>query len=458
MHNNPVDMSTTLLTGSSINHSASHLSAVTPTIADMASVEGEPTGSHAPHVNTRHAVHSFVTSASHGSRVAAMAIGPGLQSLVIAAMLATAYDSPQVDNTPALEGTPQNAVGHSCSPQSAINKFLLADPHIHDVLRPQYQPVSDAAVLHLKGRRITARLFGYTKHLCHAARADTQRHAVLVVYGDARTVLQTSALMASPKGQVRIDRSTEQLLQTLEESVVCKPEFLFGVATADILWDYVGTKNIPSPTDLAALLAQTTSLCYQGAFVCEVGVRKNAVEGVQRLSSPLSRGGLGMQVVLTSNTRTTQQLQHLLLRRCHHAFTGKVEIVAPDALGRWLTDGSSTFDEENSIVGFAAGSVGGGAHDVSQSLKALDGWCRRRTSRCFSSGVVFCGHSCNAAIGFSLADVAVMVGPQNDLVSHTVLRNGASVSVSRFGIDDIADALLLARNHINQSIATSGTS
>jgi hypothetical protein len=453
MHNNPVDMSTTLLSGSSINHSVSHLSAVAPSIADMATVEGEPTG-HAPHVNTRHAVHSFVTSASHGSRVAAMAIGPGLQSLVIAAMMATSYDSPQVGTTPAPDGTPQHAVGHSCSPQSAINKFLLADPHIHDVLRLQYQPVSDAAVLHLKGRRITARLFGYTKHLSHAARGDTQRHAVLVVYGDARTVLQTSALMASPKGQVRIDRSTEQLLQALEESVVCKPEFLFGIATADILWDYVGTKNIPSPTDLAALLAQTTSLCYQGSFVCEVGVRKNVVEGAQRMSLPLSRGGLGMQVVLTSNTRTAQQLRHLLLRRCHHVFTSKVEIVAPDALGRWLTDGSSTFDEENSVVGFAAGSVGGSAHDASQALKALDSWCRRRTSQCFSSGVVFCGHSCNAAIGFSLADVAVMVGPQNDLVSHTVLRNGASVSVSRFGIDDIADALLLARNHINQSVAT----
>ncbi|CUG87038.1 P-type H+-ATPase, putative [Bodo saltans] len=451
MHNKPVDMASSFIDATTIGNT-SHISAVDTTVQTEAD-DAIPSSSHQ---NTRHAVHSFVTSASQGSRVAAMATGPGLHALVVAMMMASSYEhdlnpekgSAAYQPEPSMEADAPSSSpsSSSCSPTSAIRQFLKADAHINDVLLPQYQPISDAAVLHLKGRRITARLFGYTKHLSRAARGDTQRHAVLVVYGDARTVLKTSAFMASPKGQIRIDRSTEQLLQSLEESAVCMPEFLFGVATADILWDYVGTKNIPTPTDLAALLAQTTSLCYQGALVCEVGVRRHVVEGVQRMSLPLSLGGLGMQVVLASTTRTSQQLRHLLLRRCRLSISS-VELLAPDALGRWLTD-TTKFDETRSIVGFAAGSIGGSAHDIAHAVQGLFIWCRQRTSHCL--GVVFCGHGCNATIGFSLADVAFMVEPQADAVCRTVLRNAASVSVSGFGIDDVAEALLLAREHINQ--------
>lgn len=393
------------------------------------------------HVNTRHAIHSFVSNASSGSRVAAMGTGPGLQSLAIAMMLATAYGR---DSTAPI-GSIAIPVGAD-APEASIKRFLVADAHVCDVLRHQYQPLSHPTVLRWKGHRITARLFGYTSHLPRAARGDTQRHAVLVIHGDARTVLAMSAFMASAKGQVRIDRGTEQLLQHLESSAVCAPEYLFGVATADILWDYVGTKNIPSPTDLAALLAQTTSLCYQGAYVCEVGVRRNVVEGAQRLAAPVTAGGLGLQVVFASSSRTPQQLQHLLGLRCHLGSSG-LEIVTPDPLGRWLDDKMKPFEPTRpTVIGFAS-APGSNSANATQHLV---NWSRRRTEHsCACNGVVYCGRSCGAVVGFSASDVAVVIEPQDDAVCRTVLRNGAAMSIAGFGIDDLAEALTLARQHIH---------
>lgn len=380
--------------------------------------------------HTRHSIHSFLSSASNGSRVAAVATGPGLQSLVIAALLATSYPSSASAQVPPEDSGVSDGHHRVDDPASSIRRFLLSDPHARDVLRPQYQPITEPTVIRLKGsKRITARLFGYTRHLVGAARGDVHRHAVLVVYGDARTVMHTSSFMASPKGQVRVDRSAEQVIDGLESSVVCAPEFLFGIATADILWDHVGTKNIPSPSDLAALLAQTTSLCYQGAFVCEVGIRPSVVNGVRSLMD------LGIRVVISSCTRSAPRLQHLLLRRCGFSQT---RMVVPDPLGRWLDELANEVDGKGgALIAFA-----GAAEQLTETIPRL-------VQQCGSAGIVYCGGSCGSVVGFAASDVAVMmVGPSEDRICQTVLRNAASVSVSRFGVDDLADAIAAAREHL----------
>lgn len=277
---------------------------------------------------------------------------------------------------------------HSSSTSEAEEgRDLPSHATIHAALRMEqkgFQPLSDPVRIPLhSGCDVTARLFTYVKQppplpaapfegtRSAAASAnidgtpadDRTGHAVLVVYGPAPDVLSVSSFCATPKGQVRVSSgapSSDPYLDQALHEVACSPDFVVGIATADILWNLIGTRIVPSPKDVAALLAQSTSLCYQGALVCLPELRPKVGQGLQALAAGEEDDGVARdttthsspslrKVTVVSFNRSGLRLQSLLRRAMlpvtssssssssssEEGSCAAIVVVSPDALGRW---------------------------------------------------------------------------------------------------------------------------
>lgn len=346
------------------------------------------------------------------SRIGMVSSSTGLRSLVVAAMLATCY-------SPAQTATMHTAENIS---RQAVRKFLEADAHVTQVLRPQYVPMSNPVPISMKGASVKAQLFKY--QLSNALHSDVNQRVVLVVFGNSEAVLQLCFLASTPRGICRLDDSIRSLHDATRDRDMCSPAMLFSVATADIHWDLIGSKCQPGPVELAALVAGSTDLCFQGTLASLVSLRESAISATKLFTEKLNK-----RVCIVSFARDNSRLEKMVSRLCS---TAEATVITPDALGRWTNNPPPPC---GSVFCFCA--VG---HAPEYILPQLYAWVSN------GSGTLACGSTIACLPFLQLADVGTMISEDvPDALSASVLRTCAQIDVHGHHLDDLSSAILFVK-------------
>jgi hypothetical protein len=361
-------------------------------------------------------VNSFMSETN--SRVQLVSSMEGLRSLIVTAMMATLYEEGRGAGSAVT-----NAYRHPS--EIAVKRFVgTASACITDFLN-KYVPESDSTCVSVNGQRVWARLFHYNRE----ALPHSEGKAVLIVWGQASLIAGMASFESTKKGQQRQSTKGALQLAALASTDACQPEFFIGFASAEITSSSVRSTAGSSPRDVASLLAETTSLCYQGGFICQPKIQSSTLRCLELLSEQRKT------ICFFSFSRTQAQLLSIM-KRCGHS---SARIIFPDVLRHWA---SSPPPEQGEILAFAtAGSTTDAVAFFSEFVKWLCPSGRR--------GIAVIGSSPAASAGMKLCHVSVgSWSPSSDAHVAVVLRNLSRLSVHPAALDDLAKASALAADHV----------